>query len=55
MHLLWVALLMTGFLLVGVSTDESRGVANQQVRGSSLAEDGTGFPEPYPPPTKPKK
>ena len=53
MRLLWTGFLMTGLLLIGVSTYERRealagGVAPTS---SSLGEDGTGFPQPYPTPT----
>ena len=56
MRLLWAGFLMTGLLLIGVSTyDRREEVPDPQgaPTGSSLCEDGTGFPQPYPTP-KPK-
>ena len=50
MRLFWAGFLMTGLLLMGVSTYErrearARGEAPSEVAAS---EDGTGFPQPYP-------
>ena len=53
MRLFWTGFLMTGLLLIGVSTYE-RSVAPVGPAApttASMAEDGTGFPQPYPTPT----
>jgi hypothetical protein len=54
MRLFWAGFLMTGLLLIGVSTYE-RSVAPDAPAAptatSSRCEDGTGFPQPYPTPT----
>jgi hypothetical protein len=54
MRLLWAGFLMTGLLLIAVSTYESQSALDAQAAPtttSSLGEDGTGFPQPYPTPT----
>jgi hypothetical protein len=53
MRVFWAGFLMTGLLLMAVSTYErrearARGEAPSEVTAS---EDGTGFPQPYPTPT----
>ena len=53
MRQFWVGFLMTGLLLIGVSTYERREARSEQRPAVALAEDGTGFPYPYPTP-KPK-
>jgi len=53
MRLVWAGFLMTGLLLIGVSTYE-RSVAPSGPAVptmASMGEDGTGFPQPYPTPT----
>jgi hypothetical protein len=53
MRLVWAGFLMTGLLLIGLSTYE-RSVAPDQPAAPTTAsrgEDGTGFPQPYPTPT----
>ena len=51
MRMLWVGFLMTGLLLIGVSTYERREAPGEVPTADSVAEDGTGFPQPYPTPT----
>jgi hypothetical protein len=53
MRQFWVGFLMTGLLLIGVSTYERREARREQPPAVAAAEDGTGFPYPYPTP-KPK-
>jgi hypothetical protein len=52
MRLFWTGLLLTGLVLVGVSTYERQVSSDEggSVPTTSLAEDGTGFPNPYPTP-----
>jgi hypothetical protein len=50
MRLFWAGFLTTGLLLMGLSTFEHR---EARARGGApslvpVAEDGTGFPQPYP-------
>jgi len=52
MRLFWAGFLMTGLLVMGLSTFEHR---EARARGEApslvgVAEDGTGFPQPYPTP-----
>jgi hypothetical protein len=53
MRVFWTGFLMTGLLLIGISTYERRA---ERTRGESPAsgvaqsEDGTGFPYPHPTP-----
>ena len=51
MRLLWAGFLMTGLLLIGVSTYERREARGEQPTPVLQCEDGTGFPQPYPTPT----
>ena len=53
MRLFWAGFLMTGLLLMGVSTYERREASarGEALTPVALAEDGTGFPYPYPTPT----
>ena len=53
MRLFWTGFLMTGLLLIGVSTYERSVAPGEPVAPSSASrgEDGTGFPQPYPTPT----
>jgi len=51
MRLFWTSVLVTGLLLVGLSTYESRQSPDAAVTTSAMGEDGTGFPQPYPTPT----
>ena len=50
MRIFWAGFLMTGLLLVGVSTYERREARARGEEPSEVAasEDGTGFPQPYP-------
>jgi hypothetical protein len=54
MRLFWAGFLMTGLFLIGYSAYERR---EARARGQAAppavarAEDGTGFPQPYPTPT----
>ena len=53
MRLFWAGFLMTGLLLVGYSTyerREGRDRGRQAMPPVPVAEDGTGFPQPYPTP-----
>ena len=54
MRLFWAGFLMTGLLLMGVSTYERREARAQGGDAPppvAMAEDGTGFPYPHPTPT----
>lgn len=52
MRLLWTGVFITGLLLIGASTYESRTTPDEPVGPTALrAEDGTPFPQPYPTPT----
>jgi len=52
MRLFWTGFLMTGLLLIGVSTYERRVAPDKPgAVSASRCEDGTGFPQPYPTPT----
>jgi hypothetical protein len=55
MRLFWAGFLMTGLLLMGVSTYDRREARAEGEAPSDVvaSEDGTGFPQPYPTP-KPK-
>jgi hypothetical protein len=53
MRLFWTGFLMTGLLLIGLSTYERRGERVRRDTSSApvaQSEDGTGFPYPYPTP-----
>ena len=51
MRLFWIGLLMTGLVLIGVSTYERREGPVTAPEMAPAGEDGTGFPQPYPTPT----
>ena len=52
MRLLWIGVLVTGFLVLAVATSEQRdGPGGQRSGVFTRAEDGTGFPKPYPSPS----
>jgi hypothetical protein len=51
MRLFWTGVLLTGLVLIGVSTYERQAASTEPGFTTSLAEDGTGFPQPYPTPT----
>jgi len=51
MRLFWTGVLMTGLLLIGLSTYERRESLDPQAAPMTSSLDGAGFPEPYPTPT----
>jgi hypothetical protein len=53
MRLFWTGVLLTGLLLIGLSTYESGTAAGGPEPSMSTMEDGTPMPEPDPTPTPP--
>jgi hypothetical protein len=53
MRLFWTGVLLTGLVLIGVSTYERQAASDEGGGGVTMskAEDGTPFPQPYPTPT----